>query len=51
VESILYETSEDPAEDAFTGQIEKAVGAFEAILRPHLTLDGSAPARGTMAVR
>jgi hypothetical protein len=35
---VIYQLSDDPAEDLFTGKVSDAVKRFETLLRPHLTL-------------
>ena len=36
--AVVYQISDDPARDPFTVKVADAVGGFERLLRPHLTL-------------
>jgi hypothetical protein len=50
---VIYQTSDNPAEDAFTGKVGAAVDEFEKVLRPYLalTVDVQVHSREVAALR
>lgn len=49
-QAVLYQTSDDPAEDKFSGEVQEVVKRFEYLLRPHIGSHRRLPARRRLAI-